>query len=255
MLSPLATRLLAYVVLAAAALLPLGWLAVQFRRSRLTISQTVLYGLCVLLTRLQWRARVIGSLDLPPGQGAVIVSNHRSSIDPLFIAIAAKCVVHWMVAKEYCAQPAFRWFLRSCEVIPTSRAGIDTAATKAAIRLAREGGLVGVFPEGRVNTSKEFMLSSRPGVAMIALKAQVPVIPCYISGSPYDGTAGGALLMTARVKLRLGRPIDLSPYYGRENERQVLEDLTKGILSTIAAMAGQSDFQPQIAGRFYRPEE
>jgi len=254
MFSPEATRILADVVLATAALAVVAWALVQIRRSSLTFAQTLLSGANCLLTRVQWRARVSGP-PIPPGQGAVIVCNHRSSIDPLFIALVAPRMVHWMVAKEYCETAAFRWFLRTCEVIPTSRGGIDTAATRMAIRYAQQGGLVGVLPEGRINTTPQLLLPGRPGAALIALKARVPVIPCYIHGSPYDGTPWGCLLMTAKVRVRVGKPIDISPYYGREHEREVLEDLTKRFLAAIAELAGQSDFQPQLAGRFYKPDD
>jgi 1-acyl-sn-glycerol-3-phosphate acyltransferase len=255
MLSTEAARIVAVCVLVLAGLAPVIWALVFFRRMPLKPAQKVVWGVNYLIARLLWRTRVESRLQLPAGQGAVIVANHRSSIDPCFIEIAVAGNVHWMVAKEYCQSKAFGWFLRIAEVIPTNRGGIDTASTKMAIRIAQEGGLIGVFPEGRINTTADTLLPGRPGAAMIALKAKVPVIPCYIAGSPYDGTAYGALLMSANVRLRIGRPIDLSPYYDREGDREVLEDLTRQFLKEIARLAGDDDFEPQLAGRFYKPIE
>jgi len=255
MLPSAATLALAICVLAAAALVPVVWALVRIRRSPFTPAQTLLWGLSYLMTRVLWRAEISGRLPVAPGQGAVIVCNHRSSIDPAFILLAVQRVVRWMVAKEYCESPLFGWFLRLCEVIPASRSGIDTAATKMAIRYASQGGLVGMFPEGRINQTQQILLPGRPGAALIALKARVPVIPCYVSGSPYDGTPWGCVLMPARVRLKVGQPLDLSPYFGRENEREVLEELTKRLLVEIAKLGGRPDFQPQLAGRFYKPED
>jgi 1-acyl-sn-glycerol-3-phosphate acyltransferase len=252
MFSPLAAKVVAVCVLTVAALAPLAWVAVQIRRSPFTPLQTVLYGINQLVTRTLWRARLSGPLPLAPQQGAVIVCNHRSSLDPSFIAITGMRAVHWMVAKEYCVNPVFAWILRLCEVIPTSRGGVDTAATRTAIRHAQQGGLVGIFPEGRINVTPRLLLPGRSGAAMIALKGRVPVIPCYVQGSPYNGTALGCLLMPARVRVKIGPPIDLSPYYGRENEREVLEELTKQFLCAIAKLADQPDFQPELAGRCNR---
>jgi 1-acyl-sn-glycerol-3-phosphate acyltransferase len=111
---------------------------------------------------------------------------------------------------------------------------------------------VGVFPEARINRTDKLLIAGRSGAAMIALKARVPVIPCYIRGAPYDGTALGCLFMRANVTVRIGQPIDLSEFYGRENERDVLEQVTRQLLVAIATLAGQPDFQPELAGRLRR---
>jgi len=253
MFSAAAREVLAVCVLGGLGLLLVVWGAILLRRLPYTTMQSLLWVSSYVITHILWRVRVTGRLSIPPGQGAVIVCNHRSSIDPLFIALTANRVVHWMTAKEYYVHPAFAWFLRTCEIIPVNRGGVDTAATRVAIRYARQGDLVGLFPEGRINTTDQLLLPGRSGAAMIALKARVPVVPCYLSGTPYDGTILGCLLMPAAVHLKVGQPIDISPYLGRESERGVLEDLTRRLLVEIAKLAGQEDFQPRLAGRFYKP--
>lgn len=253
MLSPHAAQVLAICVLSLIALGLLAWALIWARRSPFTPAQTAAYVLLYPIVRILWRARIVGRIEVPPGQGAVVICNHRGPLDSFCIVLTVDRLVHWMVAREYCVHPAFGWFLRIVGAIPVNRAGIDTAATKLAIRYARQGELVGLFPEGRINETDQLLLPGRPGVAMIALKARVPVVPCYISGSPYDGTVWGGLLMPAKIRLKVGRPMDLSPYYGRDNEREVLEGLTKQFLVEIAKLAGCSDFQPGLAGRFYKP--
>ena len=253
MLSAETRDFLAFCVLAFLGLVLVGGIVVKLRRSPFSPAQSLLYALNYVVVRVLWRVHISGSLAIPPRQGAVIICNHRCPLDPSFIALTVSRVVHWMVAKEYCEDPALRWLLRTCGAIPVSRAGSDTAATKMAIRLAQNGELVGMFPEGRINTTDETLLPGRPGVAMIALKARVPVVPCCIHGAPYDGTTLGCLLMPASVKLIIGRPIDLTPYYDRDGEREVLEELTRLFLREVAALGGRPDFQPKLAGRFYKP--
>ena len=123
-----------------------------------------------LITRLLWGTRIEGTLQVSPGQGAIIVANHRSSIDPSFVQICVRRVVYWMVAREYCEAPIIGGLLRAFQVIPVGRGGIDTAATKLAIRRAQEGGLVGMFPEGRINETEQLLLPGRPGAALVALQ-------------------------------------------------------------------------------------
>lgn len=253
MLLAAATETLVFSILGAVVVALAAWAWAAYRRTLYTPGQAVLFALFYLIARFLWRTQISGPLPIPPGQGAVIICNHGSPADPAFIAMTVNRVVHWMVAKEYCEHRAFGWFLRTVESIPVNRGGVDTAATKMAIRYAQEGGLVGLFPEGRINTTDEVLLPGRPGMALIALKAGVPVVPCYISGAPYDGSPLGCLLMRAKVRLKVGRPIDISQYCGRKADRKVLEELTRRFLAEIAALAGQPDFQPELAGRFYKP--
>ena len=253
MLSAVATRILAGCVLGGIGITMLAVAIVTIRRTRYTTSLSLVLAWNYVMARVLWRAEISGKMPVGPNEGAVIVCNHRCPIDTAFIALAVDRAVHWMVAKEYCRSMITSRFLRICEVIPTNRSGVDTAATKMAIRHAREGGLVGLFPEGRINTTDQVLLPGRPGVALIALKAGVPVIPCYLSGSPYDGTILGSLLIPAKVRLKIGRPIDLSAYREGDVDREVLVRLTKRFMIEIAELAGVHDFQPQLAGRFYKP--
>jgi 1-acyl-sn-glycerol-3-phosphate acyltransferase len=226
------------------------------RRSHYSPLQLLFKFLATLLTRFLWSVRGPRRLPLPPGQGAMIVSNHRSSIDPFFIQTVADRPTHWMVAREFCEHPAFSWFLQGiCAVIPVRRGGIDTQATRMAIRLAAEGGLVGVFPEGRINMSEDLLLPARPGVIVMALRARVPIVPCYIQGSPYDRVAWSPFFMPARVRLAFGEPIDLSAHYDDYGDKAVVETLMLRCLRAIGALAGQEDFQPRLAGRDWKPSE
>jgi 1-acyl-sn-glycerol-3-phosphate acyltransferase len=219
---------------------------------RMPFSQAMLYFLDVVLTRILWRTTVEGSIDLEPGQGAVFVANHKSSIDPLYLQQLIPRPIHYLVAREYVERPILGWPLRVAGAIPVNRGGIDTAAIKQAIRYAQSGEMVGLFPEGRINTTDDFMLPGRPGAALIALRARVPVVPCYIEGSPYGGHVLRPFITPARVRVRIGKPIDLTEYYSREDENGILEELTLRFMSEIARLAGVVDFEPRIAGRRWK---
>jgi 1-acyl-sn-glycerol-3-phosphate acyltransferase len=226
------------------------------RRYRLSLAEAGLYFLNVLLARILWGTRVDGTIDLQPGQGAIFVCNHRSSIDPLFLQMLIPRAIHFLVAKEYVGAPLIGWPLRVSGAIPVNRGAIDTAATKMAIRSAQSGEMIGIFPEGRINRTDEFMLPGRPGVALIALKARAPVIPCYIDGAPYQGNVFSPFYTPARVRVRIGDAIDLSEYYAREDEEGILAEITRRLMKEISRLAGIDDFEPQIAGRRGRaPEE
>jgi len=245
--------ILSRLFLAALCLAPLVLFVVEMFRSRYNPIQYLFWRLARVLTRLQWRASSAGRFPLPDDRGGIIVCNHRSSVDPFFLQTALHRKAHWLVAKEYVEHPALSWFLKTCEVIPVNRRGVDTASTKLAIRLASGGGLIGMLPEGRINRSEEFMLPVRPGAALIALKARVPIVPCYIEGSPYAGTVWSPFFLTARVVVHFGEPLELTEYFAREDEEGIAEEIILRAVDRIAELAGRSDFEPVLAGRRWNP--
>lgn len=253
MLSPAGTKILAIVVVSVVACTPSIMLVLWYRSTHFSIPQFFLYALNYVVAKIRWRARIFGSLPIAENEGAIIVCNHRGPFDPSFIALATNRVVRWMVAKEYVFHPWVAWFFRHARSIPVSRGGIDTAALRAAVRFAQQGELLGIFPEGRINDTEKVLLPGRPGAALIALKARVPVIPCYISGSPYDGTTFGFLLMSAKTEVKIGPRLDLSKYYDHADDRQTQAELTKWFLREIAVLGGVNDYVPELAGKRWKP--
>ena len=251
----MATEVLALGLLGAIGVTIAALVAILFGRSPFTPAQSVVFGVNYLLVRLWWRARASGPLPLSPEEGGVIVCNHRSPADPLFIYLTTLRVVHWMVAREYTVHPVGAWFFRVCGTISVNRGGIDTGSTKAAIRQVQNGELVGLFPEGRINTTDRVLLPGRAGAALIALKARAPVVPCYVKGSPFRGSILGCLLIPAKVEIVVGPRIDLSEYFDRGTDRAVLQELTRRFLSEIAKLAGSPHYEPELAGRFHKPSE
>jgi 1-acyl-sn-glycerol-3-phosphate acyltransferase len=222
------------------------------RRTEYGPAQALFFLVVVVLVRVLWRAQV-PPIPLTPGRGAVIVSNHRSSVDPFFLQAVSRHVIHWMVAREYCEHWAFGWFLRLAEVIPVNRGGRDAAATRTAMRLVAEGHWVGMFPEGRINMTEQILLPGRPGAALVALKTGVPVLPCYIDGSPYGGTEWSPLLMPAKVTVKFGELMDVSATKSSGRDDRAVGELLLQTLRTIARLAGRPDFQPTLAGRKWKP--
>ena len=180
-----------------------------------------------------------------PSQADPIVT-----VEPL--AVRRSGPVRWMVAREYIEGPLLSRVAKALHIISVGRSGVDTKATKAAIRYAKQGWLVGMFPEGRINLTDELLRPARPGAALVALRAKVPVIPCYIEGAPEAGSLIAPLFSTAKARVVVGSPIDLGEYEGRENRRQMQEELTLRMMREIARLAGRDDFEPQLAGRRWK---
>jgi 1-acyl-sn-glycerol-3-phosphate acyltransferase len=255
MFSSQGTDIFAGFVIVAVLLAPIIMAAIFLFRSKHTIAQEVLIFTSAVLARTLWRTQVVGEIKIPEGQGAIVVSNHTSGVDPWFTKLASKRIMHYLVAAEYFYHPAMHWFFRQVKAIPVNRGGVDTAATKQAIRLAEQGHLVGIFPEGRLNPTRAVLLPGRPGALLVALKARVPVQVCYIFNAPQSKTVGGTFLTPSKTRIVVGPLLDISSYYGREKEDGVLAELTLRVLKEIATVAGQPEFEPKLAGKNWKPRD
>ena len=166
------------------------------------LSWPVLHGLFRLDAR--------GLENLPEG-GLVLAANHTSNFDPwpLGMPLWPRRQLYFM-AKSELFHPVFGPILRACGAFPVRRGEHDVQAIETAVRLAREGKVIGMFPEGtrrRKGLRKKFVAKPRAGSARIALAAGVPLVPAAIKGT--DGLA-----RLARLKVSYGRPLDLDDLAG-----------------------------------------
>ena len=139
------------------------------------------------------------------------------------------------MAREYDIKQV-RWFFDAVGIIPVERSGRDMAATRAALRTLKSGFILGVFPEGRIETSRQF-LPFQSGIGLLALKSGAPVHPAYL-----DGTQRGSEMLQAFVKsntcsLSFGPTIHFPP---GGSPRHRIEAATQAIEQAIAALAKTS---------------
>lgn len=225
------------------------YFVLQIRNSDYTFWESCLYLPTYLMGRLVWRVHFLNEPPAAIRHGAILVANHRSSVDPFFVQLAARRRVHWMVAKEYCNHFLFGPILKAAQVIPTNRSGMDTASTKAAMRITKHGRLVGMFPEGRLNHTKQLLVSIRSGAAAVAIRSDVPIIPLYIQGSPYRRTVWSPVFMPARVGITFGEPIFPSIAGDDTSPLAASDSLIMQWARQIATVAKQPDFPIELAAK------
>lgn len=240
--------MIATIVLVLTFLSPLFMAAGYVRRSHLNFAQVLLWMPAAMITLFQWNTRLRGRLNGLP-TGAILISNHRSSVDGFFIQMACDKAVGSLVAREYIEVPVLRHLFRFLGMIPVGRQGVDTQATKRAIREAASGRFVLMFPEGRLNTTAALMQSCRPGAVMVAIRAGVPVVPFYVKGITFTTALLNPFFSRARVQLYVGDPIDVVKLSQGKTDKQTLGKVLQLCLLEIAKLADEVDWEPQIAGR------
>lgn len=193
-----------------------------------------------------WRAN--GRCPYPESSGALILLNHRSPIDPLMAWMnshlrhddrqRAVRVIGYLMAREYYDQPGLAgWISHAMQSIPVDRDGHDMRPTRDAIRRLERGDLIGIFPEGGINTG-EGLRAANPGIAFLALKAGVPVIPVYIDGVPRTENMVAPFYTPGRVRVIYGTPVDLSLWRGVRKTQDMLQTLTDLLMQKLADLGG-----------------
>jgi 1-acyl-sn-glycerol-3-phosphate acyltransferase len=179
--------------------------------------------------RAYHRLEVRSPLRLPQGKPAILICNHISGLDPALIQSVSRRLIVWMMAREYYEAPGLRWLFRQLHAIPVERAGRDLTATRQALRVLAGGGVLGVFPEGKIAPTPE-LLPFQTGVAMMAIKTGVEVYPAAIEGSQRGVSMLQAYLRPQTARLAFGEKIHFRSPPGTKPD---LAEATKDLESAV----------------------
>ncbi|GAA2406800.1 lysophospholipid acyltransferase family protein [Actinomadura vinacea] len=216
---------------------------------------------------LVWRPRNSGSRNVPKRGPALLVSNHLSFADHFFGPLPLLRPIFFIGKGEYFTGTGVkglisRAFFTGVGVVPVDRSGGDAAeaALETGLRILREGKLLGIYPEG-TRAPDNRLYRGKTGVARLALKSRVPVIPMAMINTFELMPSGRARpRLGVRPGVRFGPPLDFSRYYGQEDDREVLRKITDEIMQTIRELSGQryvdryaAEVKAELAGEEARP--
>ncbi len=184
----------------------------------------------VLTTFSTWR--VEGLENVPPHGPLLVVANHMSNIDPPLLAAGLPRRLHFH-AKRSIFNPLTSWFLRTWGAFPVERDGRDLDGYRWARRLLDQDKVLAMFPE--TTRSLKGMQRAIPGVAMLALHTQAPILPVGIEGTAHLGPYWRVATPTGRITLRIGQPFSLPSIEGKLGRAQ-LQGLADMVMYRIAAL-------------------
>ena len=184
------------------------------------------------LVRIGFRYRAYDNENLPASGGYVLAAGHVSNLDPwaLGLALWLRRFLRFMVKSEL-----FWWplgpFIAACGAFKVRRGRADVEAIHTAERLAREGHVIAMFPEGtrrRKGLRKTRQAAAHSGAARIAIGAGVPLVPAGIKGT--DG-----LRRLAPWRVRYGPPVQLDDLAGLETG-EASRIATERLMDAIGAL-------------------
>ncbi|MGP3923362.1 lysophospholipid acyltransferase family protein [Streptomyces sp. 8N616] len=203
------------------------------------------YVLLGPLLRLLFRPRIEGLEHVPDEGPAIVAGNHLSFSDHFLMPAILPRRITFLAKAEYFTGPGLKgrltaFFFRSVGQIPVDRSGRTAAQSAIAEGLGVLGKdeLLGIYPEG-TRSHDGRLYKGRVGVAAMALKAGVKVVPCAMVGTFEIQPPGRVVPRLGRVTIRFGEPMDFSRYAGIADERAALRAVTDEIMYEILRMSGQ----------------
>ncbi len=177
---------------------------------------------------------VVGVENIPDHGAYILATSHISRLDTPFLMMSSpRDDIIGMVAKDYERSPLGN-FLKKLGVIWINRDGYDFQAFREASAFLRNGGIVGIAPEGKRSKDSQLM-EGKPGAALLAIKNKVQVIPATVLGSA-DMVKRFLKLKKMQVEVIFGKPFSLPLPEEGQSEKDILDICVTEIMCQIAAL-------------------
>jgi 1-acyl-sn-glycerol-3-phosphate acyltransferase len=197
------------------------------------------------LLKVLFRPDVRGLAHVP-GDGPVILAcNHLSFSDSIFTPLMVDRRVTFVAKAEYFTGKGIKgWFMRqfflSTGTIPVDRSGgkAAQAALDTLLRVLREGGIAGIYPEGTRSPDGR-LYRGKTGVARLALESGAKVVPVALLNTDEIQPTGKLIPKIKRVRMRFGAPLDFSRYAHARGDRFVERAIADEIMYELMALSGR----------------
>ena len=174
-----------------------------------------------------FRIKKIGLENVPKEGGVILAINHKSDFDPVMIGITSPRKLNFMAKAELFNNKLFGGLIKKLGAFPVHRNSGDVGALKASFKILKNDGAMLIFPEGgRVKKGEKRRAKS--GVAMIAQKTCVPVVPVYI---------GGEYKWMHKVTVTYGEPMYFDEYKDKKLSGEEIQLLADGVLDKIYSLS------------------
>lgn len=208
-------------------------------RHRRNLVWLLVHCIVYLPLRLWCRTHVVGRENLDAEQGGILLINHQSYIDPLFVAVRLNRPVSYLARDSLFKVPFIGWILRNTYVIPISRTAFRGGSIRTAMERFEQNHLVGIYPEGTrsVGPPKDF----RGGFLSLVRRSDVPVYPVAIVGADKVMPKGAFFIRPGKVTVVYGEPLpedDLEQLRNSSDDKAMTHMVRERVLTLYESVAG-----------------
>jgi 1-acyl-sn-glycerol-3-phosphate acyltransferase len=162
-------------------------------------------GLAMALAGIRYR--IVGRENIP-GTAVVFCSNHESNVDPAVLFNGLHPMLHILYKAELRSVPLMRTVFDVGGFVPVDRGDRDSSMASIArgAESLRAGNSFLIFPEGTRSRTGD-LLPFKKGGFIMAIQAQVPIVPVAIRGGRDAMRKGSAIVRPVHVSVRIGKPV------------------------------------------------
>lgn len=148
--------------------------------------------------------KITGRENVPMEGPVVFIGNHKTNADPILLGVASPRPVNFVAKAELFTNPVVGWFLKVLGGIPIHRGEQDVGAMRESLRVLKNQGALGLFPEGTRIPQQHCLGEFKNGAVMIALRGGATIVPVAIRNSHHFCS-----FFHRDVVVEIGKPIQL----------------------------------------------
>ena len=134
-----------------------------------------------ILIKVVFRPTYIGKEYIPKKGKIVLAGNHTNNLDCLLLISATKRTIHFL-AKDELTKGIKKILFNNMGIIPVNRRIHDKNALSKAIDTLNKDKVIGIFPEGTINKTKDIIMPFKIGAVKMANDTNTPIVPFIITG-------------------------------------------------------------------------
>ena len=185
----------------------------------------ILRPILVFLLKVFYGLKIVNKDYIPKEGPIILVGNHKHNFDFISLISSTKRIIHFLGKKELIDKHG--WLFKRLPVIPVDRSTKNKEAIEEASRLANNGEVIGIFPEGTFNKTEYVIMPFKYGAVKIASLTNATIIPFAITGN-YK-------IFKRNLKIEFGKP------YKIEDKRDLTKENIKLMNKVVKLMRKDED--------------
>ncbi len=181
------------------------------------------------------RIQIFGREHIPRIGGFILATNHISYFDPPVVGSCINRPLYFFAKAELFKNPFFAGILHRVNALPVKRGVVDRKALSLAINTIKNGHGLTMFPEGTRSKNGQ-LLPPKPGLGLIASRAQCPIVPGYVHGT---NTVKKCLTFRDRMFVVFGEPVTAEWVGSIAKEKEGYMEISRAVMSRIAELGQQ----------------